>query len=205
MVNRLTGYLPNRFTTLLATRKRCCSNQINSCSLLYRTLRWERCWASVSGVCYAFRFCAPTPAVGDGGVDARVSAYSTSIGPEMTNVQESRQRPRDEDTNGTPMGRHRHFFCVTICIWWRCSSGTPEYPRLYSVTVVLHLSTAIMYLNLGRALSHFYFIGPFCMPCIIIIMVPIEIDIEYAYSILINFIDYSLLCALLSIILYNYI
>ena len=37
-------------------------------------------------------------------------------------------------------------------------------------------------------------------------MVPIEIDIEYAYSILINFIDYySLLCALLSIILYNYI
>ena len=81
------------------------------------------------------------------------------------------------------------------------------YPRLYSVTVVLHLSTANMYLNLGRALSHFYFIGPFCMPCIIIIVVPIEIDIEYAYSILINFIDYSLLCALLvlSIILYNYI
>jgi|MDSY01.1.fsa_nt_gb hypothetical protein len=41
---------------------------------LYRALRRERCSVSVSGVCSAFRFCAPTLAVGvagAAGADAR--------------------------------------------------------------------------------------------------------------------------------------
>tara|TARA_B100000513_G_scaffold153251_1_gene72388 strand:- start:1467 stop:1679 length:213 start_codon:yes stop_codon:yes gene_type:complete len=40
---------------------------------LYRALRRERFLVSVSGVCSAFYFCAPTaPAVGDGGVESGI-------------------------------------------------------------------------------------------------------------------------------------